>query len=171
MTSAALAPVSGIAADIVAMLPMLRAFATSLCRDRSAGMGRDADLVQETIAKALEHADQFTPGTNLRSWLFAIMRNEHYSRFRIGRREVRDEDDFHALKLVSAPVQIPRVELREVGEAFGRLTRDHRSALLLVGVEGLSYGQAALLEHVATGTMKSRVSRARAALVEALDPR
>src|SRR5260370_19740820 len=61
--------------DIVALLPDLRAFARFMCREREAA----DDLVQNTVLAALDKHDQFAPGTNLKGWLFTIMRNRFYS--------------------------------------------------------------------------------------------
>ena len=68
--------------DIVALLPDLRAFSRFLCRERESA----DDLVQNTILAALDKQDQFTPGTNLKGWLFTIMRNRFYSDLRTQRR-------------------------------------------------------------------------------------
>ena len=85
--------------QVVCMIPALRAFAWSISHN-----GADADdLVQETLIKAWSHRDRFQPGTNLRAWLFTILRNTYYTAVVRRRREVRDEDDRHANSLVSAP--------------------------------------------------------------------
>ena len=68
--------------EIVALLPDLRAFARFMCREREAA----DDLVQNTILAALDKQQQFTPGTNLKGWLFTIMRNRFYSDLRTQRR-------------------------------------------------------------------------------------
>ena len=64
--------------DMVALVPQMHTFARSLCRD---GVRAD-DLVQEALARALANIDRFRPGTNLKAWLFTIVRNEHYSQLR-----------------------------------------------------------------------------------------
>ena len=68
--------------DIVALLPDLRAFARFMCREREAA----DDLVQNTVLAALDKQAQFEPGTNLKGWLFTIMRNRFYSDLRAQRR-------------------------------------------------------------------------------------
>ena len=68
--------------DIVGLLPDLRAFSRFLCREREAA----DDLVQNTILAALDKQSQFAPGTNLKGWLFTIMRNRFYSDLRTQRR-------------------------------------------------------------------------------------
>jgi len=71
--------------DIVALLPDLRAFARFMCREREAA----DDLVQNTVLAALDKQKQFEPGTNLKGWLFTIMRNRFYSDLRAQRRRPR----------------------------------------------------------------------------------
>ncbi len=74
--------------QVVALIPALRAFAWSISRN-----GSDADdLVQDTLIKAWSHRDKFETGTNLRAWLFTILRNTYYTAVVRRRREVRDED-------------------------------------------------------------------------------
>ena len=87
--------------DVVAMIPALRAFAWSLSHNAS-----DADdLVQDTLIKAWTNRDKFEPGTNLRAWLFTILRNTYYTNVVRRRREVRDEDGVHAANLTSPASQ------------------------------------------------------------------
>ena len=68
--------------DILATIPNLRAFATSL----SGSLDRADDLVQETLLRALANIDSFQPGTNLSAWLFTILRNQFRSEYRKRRR-------------------------------------------------------------------------------------
>ena len=75
--------------DIVGLLPDLRAFSRFLCREREAA----DDLVQNTILAALDKQAQFAPGTNLKGWLFTIMRNRFYSDLRTQRRRPTSIDD------------------------------------------------------------------------------
>ena len=77
--------------DLLALLPSLRAFAFSLARNRE----RADDLVQDTVIRAWEKHASFTEGTNMRAWLFTILRNCFYSEIRKRRREVEDVDDAH----------------------------------------------------------------------------
>src|SRR5580698_11391022 len=87
--------------EVVGLIPALRAFAWSLSHN-----GSDADdLVQDTLIKAWTNREKFEPGTNLRAWLFTILRNTYYTGLLRRRREVRDEDDQHAKSLASAPTQ------------------------------------------------------------------
>jgi RNA polymerase sigma-70 factor (ECF subfamily) len=146
--------------ELLGALPKLRIFAVSLSRNTE----RADDLVQETVAKALANINSFVPGSNMMAWLYTILRNEFYSTYRKHSREVQDEDDSHADKLVSFPTQEGYVHLLEVRDAMDRLPADHREALILVGALGFSYGDASGQSGCAVGTMKSRVSRARGRL-------
>ena len=148
--------------QVIALIPSLRAFAWSLCRNPS-----DADdLVQETLTKAWTHRDKFQPGTNLRAWLFTILRNSWYTAVSKHRRETPDEDGKMAATLISAPSQDWSVELHQLQAALNRLPPEHREALVMVGAAGLSYEEAAEISGCALGTIKSRVNRARNRLAQ-----
>lgn len=151
--------------DLVAMIPTLRAFAWSLARSSS-----DAeDLVQDTLIKALTNREKFRPGTNLRAWLFTILRNTFYSATARRAREVPDTDGAHAARLVSDPSQDWAAEFTSLRRALDDLPDEHREAIVLVGAAGLSYEEAAAITGSALGTIKSRVHRARTRLTAALD--
>ena len=149
---------------LVEELPRLRAFARSMARN----LDRADDLVQETLAKAWAHRGKFKEGTNLRAWLFTILRKTYYGELRSRRREVSDSDGHHAAQLASPPAQLHYVELQNVAHAFEGLPAVQREALFLVGVSGLTYDAAALIGRCAVGTIKSRVSRARKNLLDKL---
>jgi RNA polymerase sigma-70 factor (ECF subfamily) len=151
-------------AQLAAELPSLRAFARTLARDPSAA----DDLTQEALLKAWANRTRFQPGTNLRAWLFTILRNTFYSEYRKRRREVADTDGEHAQRLASRPVQDHGLTVADFARAMARLPDDQREALVLVGAAGLSYDEAAAIMGVAVGTAKSRVSRARARLAAEL---
>jgi RNA polymerase sigma-70 factor (ECF subfamily) len=145
-------------------IPALRGFALSLTRSRSAA----DDLVQETILKAWSKFDRFQPGTDLRAWLFTIMRNTFYSLRRKMRREVEDPDGIHAQSLFEAPSHDGRLAMGDFLAAFNQLSDEHREVLILVGANGYSYEEAAGMMGVAIGTAKSRANRARARLASLL---
>jgi RNA polymerase sigma-70 factor, ECF subfamily len=153
-----------IKADLIAVIPNLRAFAVSLCGNPD----RADDLVQETLVKAWGNLDSFVEGTNLPAWLFTILRNFYYSEYRKRRREVADPDGVIATKLATAPAQNGHMDLRDLHEALQQLPSDQREALILIGASGLSYEEAATICGCAIGTMKSRVNRARNRLAEIL---
>jgi RNA polymerase sigma-70 factor (ECF subfamily) len=150
--------------DLVAAIPRLRAFAVSLCGNPD----RADDLVQETLAKALLNIGSFAVGTNLSAWLFTILRNAYYSELRKRRREVADIDGKLADGLVSNAEQDDHMNFLDFRKALQKLPPDQREALVLIGGSGLSYEEAAEICKCAVGTMKSRVSRARARLSDVL---
>ena len=150
---------------VTALVPSLRAFAWSLSRN-----GADADdLVQETLTKAWIYRQRFEPGTNLRAWLFTILRNSWYSSVAKRSREVADEDGQHAARLTADGSQEWSVELNALKVALDDLPAEHREAIVMVGAAGLSYEEAAEIAGCALGTIKSRVNRARNRLAEAMD--
>jgi RNA polymerase sigma-70 factor (ECF subfamily) len=147
---------------IVAALPNLRAFAISLIGNRD----RADDCVQNAVLKALSNKERFEPGTNLRAWLFTILRNSVFSEHRSRRREVEDPDGSYVAQLATAPDQVAKLDLQDVQAALAQLGPDQREAILLIAAEGLTYEEAATILGVAAGTVKSRVSRARQRLAE-----
>ncbi|WP_342152938.1 sigma-70 family RNA polymerase sigma factor [Methylorubrum sp. SB2] len=151
--------------DLVKALPMLRTFAISL----TANPSRADDLVQETMVKAWANRERFTPGTNFTAWLFTILRNQFYTEIRKGRREVEDADGVHAGTLTTQADQEHAAGLRMVMNLIGTLPLPQRQALLLVGAEGFTYEEAAERLGCQVGTVKSRVSRARAFLSESFE--
>jgi RNA polymerase sigma-70 factor (ECF subfamily) len=151
--------------DVVALIPALRAFAWSLCHN-----GSDADdLVQDTLIKAWTNRDKFEAGTNLRAWMFTILRNTYYTSLLRRRREVRDEQGEYASTLRSMPTQEWSMAMRSLQAALMKLPDEHREALILVGAAGLSYDEAAEICGCALGTIKSRVNRARARLLKIME--
>jgi RNA polymerase sigma-70 factor (ECF subfamily) len=154
----------GLKDSLVAQIGSLRAFAVSLCGDRE----RADDLVQETLFKAWNHLDSFKEGTNLKAWLFTILRNTYFSERRKRKREVEDADGSYAARLASKPEQPGHMDMKDFKEALSHLPDDQREALVLVGAAGFSYEEAAEISGCAVGTIKSRVNRARSRLVTAL---
>lgn len=158
------APDPAFMAGLIGAVPHLRAFAVSLTRKSD----RAEDLVQETLLRAWDKRARFEPGTNLNAWLFTIMRNHLYSQHRKRAREVEDVDGNHAAGLVALPEQVDRLEMQDMSAALDKLRPEQREALLLVGVQGMSYEDAAAVMGIAIGTLKSRVNRARTHLAELL---
>ena len=142
----------------------LRAFSVSLC----GSFHQADDLVQDVLLKAWVHSESFKEGTNMRAWLFTITRNTYYSLYRKRGREVQDVDGIHTANLAVAPAQEGVMDLADFRVALAKLPDEHREVLILVGASGLSYEEAAEICGVAVGTIKSRVSRARARLGELL---
>ena len=145
-------------------LNALRAFAISLTRNVAAA----DDLVQDTIVKAWTNLDKFQPGSNLRAWLFTILRNTFYSDKRKTRREVADPEGIYAASLCEKPSHDGRLALADFRRAFDQLSPEHREVLILVGASGFAYEEASVMMGVAVGTVKSRANRARARLAEML---
>jgi RNA polymerase sigma-70 factor (ECF subfamily) len=154
-------------ADILTVIPNLRAFAVSLCGN----LDRADDLVQETLVKAWSKLGSFVEGTNLRAWLFTILRNIYYSEYRKRRREVADSDGAIAAKLATAPAQNSHMDMLDFRAALQQLPTDQREALILFVGSGISFEEAAGVCGCAVGTMKSRVNRARGRLAELLSIR
>jgi RNA polymerase sigma-70 factor (ECF subfamily) len=146
--------------QLVEAIPMLRGFARSL----SGNHDRADDLVQETLAKAIANREKYKMGTNLHAWLVTILRNQYYSEGRRRWREVSDAEGTHAARLVEQPAHAARLEMLEFLAALQVLPDDQREALVLIGASGLSYEEAAEVLGTRVGTVKSRVSRARARL-------
>lgn len=150
--------------EIVSLIPNLRAFAVSLSGDPA----RADDLVQETLVKALDHADAFRRGTNLKAWLFTILRNTYFSEYRQRRREIESRDPWREDVLTVLPGQQGHVDLQDFQRALMELPPEQREALILAGAAGMSYEEVAAVSGCAVGTVKSRVNRARRKLADLL---
>ena len=152
-------------AAISALMPQMRGFARFLTRDAA----RADDLVQESLLRALEHEAAWEPGTNLRAWIFRILRNAFLDQTRRGGVERRVLG-----RLPQAATQPARqtgaMEVIELGTAIGDLPAAQREALLLVSALEFSVAEVAAITGVPEGTVKARVSRARAELVRRLRP-
>jgi RNA polymerase sigma-70 factor (ECF subfamily) len=151
---------------VLALRPALHAFA-----HRLTSQSCDAeDLVQDTILRALAARHHFTMGTNLKAWLFTIMRNSFNTRWRRSQREVTTGAEVIELRMVTPATQEDALWARQ---ALGRLLHDlspaHRAILILIPVRGASYEEAAQVCHCSIGTVKSRLNRARAALADLVD--
>jgi RNA polymerase sigma-70 factor (ECF subfamily) len=153
--------------DMVALVPQMHTFARSLCRDGT----RADDLVQEALARALANIDRFRPGTNLKAWLFTIVRNEHYSQLRRRKFEASGVDTDSLPEPSVPPDHDGDLELRDLNRALATLSPGQRTALILVSASGFSYEEAAKICGCAVGTIKSRVARARDTLMAILDGR
>ena len=156
-----------VADDMIALMPQMHNFARSLCRDAV----RAADLVQEALLRAFSNIERFQPGTNLKAWLFTILRNEHYSQLRRQKFEAVGVDTSTLPEPSVLPDHDGELELRELHNALSTLPTGQRTALLLVSASGLSYEEAAGICGCAVGTIKSRVARARGMLLQMLDGR
>jgi RNA polymerase sigma factor (sigma-70 family) len=154
---------------IADLVPALRAFARTFC-PRSA----DADdLVQDTLVRAIANMNKFEPGTKLKAWLFTIMRNAFYTSIKRYNREkpgfAADVASTSAAEQSMLPAQEWHIALGEMHEAINNLPEKQREMLVLIAVLGTSYEEAAEICGCEVGTVKSRLSRARASLLEALE--
>jgi len=143
--------------DIVFWLPQLRRYARALTGDAAWA----DDLVQDTFERALTKRWLWRPTGSLRAWLLTLLRNLYIDELRSHREIAVDEQSapWHALESVSG--EIDGLVLRDIQRAMYNLPLDQREVLLLIGLEDLSYRDAAQILHVPLGTVMSRLSRAR----------
>ncbi|WP_366654874.1 sigma-70 family RNA polymerase sigma factor [Fodinicurvata sp. EGI_FJ10296] len=148
--------------ELLEMIPALRAFARSFCRSPY-----DADdLVQETLMKGIANIDKFQPGTNMKSWLFTIMRNTFYTGIKVYNRECPGAADCVSSKPSSLPSQEWGIRGSEITQAVFNLPYEQREVTMLISMLGMSYPDAAEICDCSIGTIKSRLSRARQKLLE-----
>lgn len=154
---------------IEALIPALRRFAWSLLRDPEAA----DDLVQDTLERALGRWHLRRPDGDLKAWLFTILYNSHISGRRRSARQARllGEVASQAEHATSGGAGDASVHFREVLRRLDELPEEQRNVLLLVGVEGLGYDEAAQALGVPVGTVMSRLSRGRERLRRALESR
>jgi RNA polymerase sigma-70 factor (ECF subfamily) len=162
-----------VAAQIVGLRPRLVRFAWSLTRDPETA----EDLAQETIARALASQWRFQPGTNLKAWLFRILRNVHLNLVRaagaqpalVSIEELVGEPVLHEQE--PDPVQaqvIERADLRRIAEVYRTLPPAFATPLFLTAIEELSYAEVASVLDIPVGTVMSRIYRARRLLIARL---
>ena len=151
----------GLRAQIEALIPRLRRYACAMARDPVAA----DDLVQDCLVRALGKIHLWEKGTDLRAWLFTILHNLHVS---LARQAARQRHSMELQKcnpgLAFLPTQTVRLELRDLEFAIAKLPEEQRSVILLVGLEGMTYDEAALVVNLPVGTVRSRVSRGRETL-------
>lgn len=151
---------------LIAEIPRLRRYAIALLRDRVAA----DDLVQDVVLRGLDRLHLWRDGTNMRTWLFTIMHNLHANDMRRRSRTADNQPlDAAALSHGTPPEQEAAVELSQLSDAIAGLPAPQRQVLLLVGLEGFSYADAAEALGVPVGTVMSRLSRTREELRRTLD--
>jgi RNA polymerase sigma-70 factor (ECF subfamily) len=147
-------------------IPRLRRYARALTRNAV----RADDLVQETLVRALHKEHLWQPGTDLRAWLFTIMHNQNVNEIR---RTIRDDGtvDLENCSAILTATTDPTAsrQLRELDHALAQLPEEQRQVILLVGLEGTSYEEAAAILDVPIGTIRSRLSRGRESLRNLMD--
>jgi RNA polymerase sigma factor (sigma-70 family) len=146
-------------------IPALRRYAYGLTRDHDAA----DDLVQDCLERALSRWLLHRKGSDLTAWLFTILRNLYIDRYRASRRRGQHTSIDDALELPVAAEQDRTIEARNAFAALDLLPEEQRSILLLIGVEDLSYEQAAQVLELPIGTVMSRLSRARQRLRELME--
>jgi RNA polymerase sigma-70 factor (ECF subfamily) len=153
-------------ADITSHIPGLRRYASALLRNPVEA----EDLVQECLCRAIARARPWRSIRDIRAYLFTILHNLYVDKIS-KRSRTRDivSDDLVEKKLVALPSQIGRLEIRDLGRALNQLSREQREVALLIGLEGMSYESAAQVLGVPTGTVMSRLHRAREALRKLMD--
>lgn len=153
----------GIEQDIAAELPLLRRRALRLCHNSI-----DAeDLAQDAVVKALNGKASFQPGTNLRAWLMTILRNEFLTQRRRAGRIVEDPDDFLTTRLASQSDTQAALEAKDAIAHLALMSEEH-VRVLMAAASGMTIESMAERENIPEGTVKSRVSRARARFAELL---
>jgi len=150
--------------NLLHYIPMLRAFARSLCRNAP----DSDDLVQDTLRRAIEAAHTYREGTNMRAWLFTIMRNRFYTETRKRAREMTGTADCVSSQGSVPEHQIWNLRGKELERAVNALPIHYREAIVLVIVLGESYEDVSRLLDCKIGTVKSRVNRGRMLLRNAL---
>lgn len=149
---------AGFEGSVINLIPSLRGYARSLHRNN---LSEADDLVQETLLRAIQHVDTFRPGTNLRAWMFTIMRNRFYATVVKARREPIGKDVCVSDSATVQGNQESYMELREVEKALIGLPPHYRETLTFVVIAGGSYEAAAKKFQCDIGTIKSRISRSR----------
>jgi RNA polymerase sigma factor (sigma-70 family) len=152
--------------QIEEQIPRLRRYARALTRNPD----RADDLLQDTLVRALDKQHLWQPGTNLRAWLFTLMHNQNINAIRRNEplKSSVDIDDT-AIALTAVSDTQAASKLAELDRALGQLPQNQRAVILLIGLEGMSYEEAAAVLQIAIGTIRSRLSRGREALRRLMD--
>ena len=147
--------------EILALMPRLTRYARVLTRDVIAA----EDLVQDCLARALEKIHLWEPETDLRAWLFTILRRQHidHTRGNARRRDYIASQEYD-LSLAPSPNRTARLELRDLERALAKLPEKQRSVILLVGLQGMDYAEAAAVVNTPVATVRSRIARGRQTL-------
>ncbi|HEY4134877.1 MAG TPA: sigma-70 family RNA polymerase sigma factor [Alphaproteobacteria bacterium] len=153
--------------DLVAEIPYLRRYARALTRNVSSA----DDLVQDGLVRAVANLQRFEVGTNLRAWLLTIVHNVFIDGTRKAKRA--REGDKSAEEMLSGlytrPNQLESLQMSDLQKAMARLPEEQRTTLILVALEDMSYEEAAKVTGVPVGTVRSRLSRARHALMDMVE--
>lgn len=145
---------------LVAALPHLRAYARSL----TGSADQADDLVQDTALRLLGAQEQYKPGTNFRAWAIVTLRNRFFDIRRRAKFHGGSIEDIDTSLLAQQPPQEAAVYFEEAKREFRRLSETCRAVITMIGINGMSYEQAAKKLRVPIGTVRSRIARARAIL-------
>ncbi len=150
-------------------IPRLRRYAFALTRN----MSRADDLVQDTLVRAIAKQHCWQWGTNLRAWLFTIMHNQNVNGVRRCAREgiIVEVDDTWPVLTTATDAPTAALSLRDLDRALAQIPEERRQVILLIGLEGASYEEAATILDVPLGTIRSRLSRGRESLRTLMDLR
>jgi RNA polymerase sigma-70 factor (ECF subfamily) len=149
-------------------IPRLRRYAFALTRN----MSRADDLVQDTLVRAIAKQRCWQWGTNLRAWLFTIMHHQNVNGVRRGVREgIAVEFDDKWPFPIAATDPTEGLSLRDLDRALARISEEQRQVILLIGLDDISYKEAATILDVPIGTIRSRLSRGRESLRILMDGR
>ncbi len=153
--------------QLIELLPRMRRFATGL----AGAVDRGDELVQIACERLLKHHSRLKPDTRLDSWLYQVIRNLHVDSIRAQKardRSVESVREITEIQGMGVSVLDQQLALHEVHLAMQELSEEHRSVLMLICVEGLSYKEAADVLEVPMGTVTSRIVRGRKALMDLL---
>ena len=147
-------------------IPRLRRYAVAMTRD----MSRADNLVQDTLVRAIAKQSFWQSGTDLRAWLFTIMHRQNADIIRRSAREgtaVDFDDTWPGPTTATDPAG--GLSLRDLDRALARISEEQRQVILLIGLEDISYKEAAMILDVPIGTIRSRLSRGRQSLRTLMD--
>lgn len=154
--------------QLTSLIPLMRARARYLCRNEA----ESDDLVQETMLRALRFEGRFAAGTNLRAWLYTVLRNVFISGRR--RRHLAERSIAHLEMSEGRSIGLrppaPDEAFLSLGmeRALGQLPAAFAKVVRLVDLENHAYKEAAQVLEVPVGTVMSRLSRGRRLLAESL---
>lgn len=152
--------------DIAEQVPGLRRYARALVGDP----GCADNLVQDTLERSLRDATHFRRDANPRRWLMTTMHCVFSNGLRKSSRQMQpralDEGEITHAGYAGTGNQIPRVEAHDLDCALQMLSKQQREVVLMVGLEGMSYEEVALVLGIPVGTVMSRLSRGRERLRE-----
>ncbi len=148
-------------------IPRLRRFAQALAGDRDIA----DDLVQDCLERALGGLHTWQENSNMRAWLFTILRNTYFNQLRASSRRPNETplDEHHDSLNATPPAQAHGLIIRDLQFALKLLSDQHREVVLLVGLEGMNYKETAGILGVPKGTVMSRLSRARELLKQYME--